>query len=68
MNTHKKFSMSDLIGKKQVLRKKRIYTLPEAEEWKVKLIMEIALIKKEHLEVEFDEQDLDDIIGLLCQD
>ena len=60
--------MADLIGEKQVLRKKRIYTLPEAEEWKVKLIKEIALIKKEYLEVEFDEQDLDDILELLCQD
>ena len=68
MTTHEKFSMADLIGEKQVLRKKRIYTLPEAEEWKVKLIKEIALIKKEYLEVEFDEQDLDDILELLCQD
>ena len=68
MNIHKKFFMADLIGEKQVLRKKRIYTLPEAEEWKVKLIKEIALIKKEYLEVEFDEQDLDDILELLCQD
>ena len=42
--------------------------MPEAENWKVKFIKEIALIKKEHLEVEFDEEDLDDILELLCQE
>jgi len=42
--------------------------LPEAENLKVKFIKEIDLIKKEHLEVEFDNEDLDDILELLCQE
>ena len=42
--------------------------MPEAENWKVKFIKEIALIKKEHLEVEFDDEDLDNILELLCQE
>ena len=68
VSAHKKVSMADLIGDKQSLGKRRIYTLPEAENWKIKIIKEIALVKKEHLEVEFDEEDLDEILELLCQE
>ena len=38
------------------------------ETWKIKLMKEISLVKKEHLEVAFDDEDLEEILMYICTD
>ena len=65
MKQHSKFSLGDLFAEKNVLKKKRIYEL-EDEKWKINLVEEISLVRKEHLELEYEVKDLEDILHLVC--
>ena len=40
--------------------------MPADEVWKIAIIEEIALIKKDQLEVEFDDNCLEEILEVLC--
>ena len=40
--------------------------MPADEVWKICIIEEIALIKKDHLEVHFDDNCLEEILEVLC--
>ena len=46
----------------------RVYNLPGEENWKVNLIAEICRIRKNHLEVEFDQEHLSLILDFVCCD
>ena len=54
-------SVVDLINKKHLIKNMRVNPLEEGEEWKVKFIEELSLIKKGFLEIdmEMQEKDLD---------
>ena len=44
----------------------KVYALSPDENWKVKLITEIDLQKKNHLEINFDQEDLSFILDFIC--
>ena len=59
-------SVHQLFGLKSKIRGMKVYALPPDENWKVKLITEIALQKKNHLEIDFDQEDLSFILDFIC--
>ena len=61
MEKHNKLSLLDLIKEKQSLKKLRVHSLPADEVWKIGIIEETALIKKDHLKVQFDDNCLEEI-------
>ena len=61
-------NLEDLVKEKSRLCKKRINPLPENETWKTKLIEEIALILKGHVNLEFDNTNLEEILTFVCTD
>ena len=68
MKKHKVDSLVDLVTEKDSLKKQRVYPLPEEESWKITLIKEIALAKMGQLDIEFDENNLDEILEAICTD
>ena len=67
----KKFDIQtihQLFNVKAKLKDMRVYDLPDEEKWKIKLIAEICLIRKNHLEIEFDQEHLNQILDLICCD
>ena len=64
----KKQSLDQLILDKAKIQNSRVYSLSEEESWKINLIEEISLCKKNQLEIQFDEEDLEAILSLVCTD
>ena len=67
----KKFDIQtvhQLFNVKAKLKDMRVHDLPDEEKWKMKLIAEICLIRKNHLEIEFDQEHLNQILDLICCD
>ena len=52
-------SLDGLIGKKHVIKKMRVNPLEEGEEWKVKFLEELCLIKKGFLDVDMEMKQTD---------
>ena len=61
---YNKKSIGDLL--RFSLRDRQVYPLEAEELWKVRMIEEVSLIKKDLLEIDFEEQFLDDILQDLC--
>ena len=61
-------TINQLFNVKAKLKDMRVYDLPDEENWKIKLIAEICLIRKNHLEIEFDQEHLNQILDLICCD
>ena len=68
MQKFKKESIDQLIMDKQKLKNLRVYSLPEEENWKVNLIEEISLLKKNQLDISFDPEQLETILDYVCTD
>ena len=51
---------------KEGLKKTRVYNLPSCEKWKLSLIEELALSKKNLLDIDFDEEHLQDLLDYVC--
>ena len=68
MQKFKKDSIDQLILDKQELKNLRVYSLPEEENWKVNLIEEISLLKKNQLDIAFDPDQLETILDYVCTD
>ena len=66
LKKYKKFQISELITDKEVIKKSEIFPLPVEEGWKVNMIEEISLVKKEQIDMEFELDDLDDILLYIC--
>ena len=62
LEKHRKLSLADLVADKVVIKKSRVYPLPDEEVCKTKLMEDICLLKKDQLEIAFDLEDLDDIM------
>ena len=58
-----KWSLSDLIMEKSKIKKARVYELHTEESWKISLIEEISLLKLNLLEIDFSNDDLEDILN-----
>ena len=63
---HKMDSMAKLVAKKNNLKKLRVYSLPEEENWKVSLMKEVALVRKGQLELDFEDKNLEEILEAIC--
>ena len=61
-------TIGQLFNIKKDLKDMRVYSLPSEENWKVNLIAEICQIKKNHLEVEFDQEHLSLILDFVWCD
>ena len=66
-----KFNLPDidqLILLKSKLKTMKVYTLSDQEMWKINLIEEVALLRKNHLDLDFDQDQLDSILDYICVD
>ena len=52
-------SLDRLIEKKHVIKKMRVYPLEEGEDWKIKFLEELSLIKKGFLDVDMELKESD---------
>ena len=59
LNEYKTNSVESLICKKQEIKRMRVNPLEEGEDWKVKLIEELSLIRKGFLDIDMDMEDKD---------
>ena len=59
-------SRYDLFRDKFEIKKSRIYNLFAEENWKTLMMEEISLAKKNHLEIQFENDDLEDILEYIC--
>ena len=66
LQKHGKLSLADLIADRVVIKKSRVYPLPDEEVWKTKIIEDICLLKKDQLEIAFDLENLEDILQHIC--
>ena len=63
---YNKYSIQDLVADKHKIKKSMVNSLPEEESWKIRIIEEISLVKKSHLELNFDNGNLDEILEYIC--
>ena len=66
LHHYKTDSLENLIEKKQLIKKKRVNPLEEGEDWKVKFIEELSLIKKGFLDIDMEESDIDIMLNIIC--
>ena len=66
LDKHQKPNFYDLFKEKNMIKKSRVYSLPEDEAWKVGMIEELSLVKKDLLEISFKKENLDEILEFLC--
>ena len=66
LQKYNKLTYHALVADKISIKKSRVYSLPDDESWKINLIEEISLIKKEHLEIDFDLENLDKVLEYIC--
>ena len=55
-----------LVTDKHIIKKAKVSTLPAEESWKISIIEEISLAKKYQLDLNFDEENLDEILEYIC--
>ena len=63
---YQKLTLPALTAERTRIKKCRVYPSTEEDSWKIKLIEEIALLKKNHLEINFTSDDLEDILEYIC--
>ena len=66
-----KFNLQDvgqLIDLKTKLKTMKVYPLLDQEKWKITLIEEVALLRKNLLDLDFDQDQLDSILDYICVD
>ena len=63
---YKKLTLSSLLADKQSIKSARVYPMTDDKSWKLKLMEEICLIRKGHLEIEFDSENLENILDYIC--
>ena len=68
LSKFKKLSLDELILDKSKIKNSRVYSLPQEEAWKISLIEEISLFKKNLLDINFDEEELEAILDIICTD
>ena len=68
MTKLEKQTLSALINDKVHIKKLRVYKPGIDDTWKINLMKEISLIKKDLLEVSFDVEDLEEILMHICTD
>ena len=59
-------NLNKLFRGKPHLNQSRVHSLAEDEKWKPPLIKELALLKKNFLSIDFDEEHLTEILDHVC--
>ena len=63
---YNKRTLQFLIDDKDSIKSSKVYLISPDNSWKVNIIEEISLVKKELLEVDFDEDELEIILDYIC--
>ena len=66
LSKYKKTSVQGLISERIHIKKSRVYQSFEEDSWKISMMEEITLLKKDHLEIDFNADNLDDILDYVC--
>ena len=66
LHKYKKPTLPALIAAKNTIKKSRVYPLPSDQSWKTNIIEEICLTKKNHIQIDFDNDLLDKILDHIC--
>ena len=62
MDKHKMDFMAKLVVEKNNLKKLRLNSFSEEEKWKVSLKKEVALVRKEQLELDIGDKNLEEVL------
>ena len=66
LQKYSKQNMTALFSEKDDIKNSRVYILQENELWKVNLMEDFSLAKKNLLELPFEIESLDDILEDIC--
>ena len=66
LQKHNKSSLVTLMSDRNSVKKMRIYPLPMEEVWKISLLEDVSLARKELIDINFDEKDLEEILNFIC--
>ena len=66
LSKYSKYSMAALFSEKDVIKNARVYSLQENDLWKVNLMQDFSLVKKNLLELPFEIENLDEILEEVC--
>ena len=66
LKKHNKHSMETLMLERNMLKKMRVYPLPKEETWKISLLEDISLARKQLIDLDFDDKDLEKILDFIC--
>ena len=61
-------NLSELWASQKKIQRSRVYYIQEDEKWKIGVVEELSRVKKNLLDIEFDEDYLDEIFDYLCLD
>ena len=59
-------SSDEMFRGRAQLKRSRVYKLPDTEKWKISLIEELALTRKEFLSIDFNEEHLKELLDHVC--
>ena len=68
LSKSKKLNIEELTLDKSKITNSRVYSRPQEEAGKISLIKEISLYKKNLLDINFDEEELEAILDIICTD
>ena len=66
LQKYSKLTLAELIVDRNTIKKNTVAQLSENEKWKLNIIEEVSLVKKGHLEIDFDEEQLEEILDYIC--
>ena len=66
LTKYRKSSLKELTLDKDSIKKTRVYPISLEENWKINIIEEISLLKLNLLEVDFDLDNIEEILEHLC--
>ena len=61
-------SLTQLTASKKKIRESKIHYLPEEEKWKTGIVEELGRLKKNLIDIDFDEDFLNEILDYVCLD
>ena len=63
---YNKLTLPSLLADKNSIKFTKVNPITPGKSWRLNLIEEISLLKKDHLELEFDQEHLDTILNYIC--
>ena len=66
LHKYNKLTIQALTADKNSIKNSRVYPFSTDDIWKIKLMEEICLVRKNHLELDYDMKNLDKILEFIC--